>query len=148
MMRPLLLGAAIVCLAAPAFSQSTGTALLKGRVKAGLYEQKTESEVSGIPDLPPGQEKHVETRQRCISQAESDKGIALAPDCTLKTQVISGNIAHFTSECRDGAVHDMKITTTATGFTSDMTSSGKGRDGTPFSLSMHSESRYLGRCKG
>jgi hypothetical protein len=145
--HPMLLAISIACLSNPALAQSPGPTLLKGRVKAGLYEQKTQSEVSGIPGVPPGQEKHVESRQRCISQAESDKGIELAPGCTLKSQVVSGNIAQFISECRDGAVHDMKITTTATGFTSDMKSEGKGRDGAPFALTMHSESRYIGPCK-
>jgi hypothetical protein len=146
-LRALLLAAGVALLAGAAFAQPPANGLLKGHVKAGLYEQKTEGEVSGVPGLPPGQERHVETTRRCVTQAEADKGIELAPGCTLKSQNISGNTAQFAAECRDGATHAMKITTTPTGFTSEMKTTGKQRDGTPFSVSMRSESRYLGPCR-
>jgi hypothetical protein len=132
--------------AGAAFAQAPGGPVMKSQVKPGLYEQKTMADLTQMPGVPKGQEKNVETKQRCITQAEVDKGIQVAPGCTLKNQNVTGTTVEFTSTCRDGATHEMKIATNAGGFTADMKMAGN-RDGTPFAMTLHSESRYLGPCK-
>jgi hypothetical protein len=140
--------AALAVFACSAAAQAPdGRNLLKGKVKPGLYENVTHSEMKGVPGVKKGQEKSTETRQRCVTQEELDKGIEFPGNCAIRKRDDTGSSVQLVAECKDGAVHEFRIAATAGGFSSEMKTVGKNPDGSAVSLAMRSESRYLGPCK-
>lgn len=145
-LRIVALAATIALFASGAAAQAVGgKSLMHGKVKPGLYEHTSHTEMNGVPGVKKQQEKVTETRQACMTQEDIDRGIEFEKGCTIKKREDSASGAHVIAECRDGA-HDFRITSKAGGFSTDMKSVGKNRDGSPTSLVVHSESRYLGPC--
>jgi hypothetical protein len=117
----------------------------KGKLKEGLYEIKTDHDMSGVPGIPKEHAKGSETKQRCVSRQELDRGVRAGKDCKIASAKESGNSANVRMECKDGAVTDMKIALTGNGYATEMTTTGK-QDGKAFNTSIKSQTRYLGPC--
>jgi hypothetical protein len=146
--RGLLLAAAFSCLLAPAAMAQApdGSKMFKGRVKPGMYEQKDETVMRGYEGIPAANEKSTETKKRCVSQAEIDKGVELRKDCKFTQVKESANAVHYSGTCPGGTKDDFSLETTATGFKSRLSSVGKNAAGKPMEMSMVSEAKYLGPC--
>jgi hypothetical protein len=142
---PLKLAAAAFALALlPAFAQNA-PAPLKGKVKEGLYEMKTDHDLTGVPGVPKEAAKGSETRQVCMTKQDTDKGIQAGKDCAIKSAKEGGGGAQVRMECKDGSVTDMNIAVTGSGYTTEMKTTGK-QDGKAFSSHFKSTARYLGPC--
>jgi hypothetical protein len=137
--------AAMSC--AGAAQQPDGKALLKGRVKPGMYETKAYNDLSGMPGVPKEQQKTTETHTRCVTAAEVDKGVELRSDCKVKDFKQTAASFEIVSTCPDGSLQELRIATTATGFSSVVKSESREK-GKEHNMTMRTESRYLGACKG
>ena len=136
--------AAVSC--AVAAQQPDGKNLFKGRVKPGMYEFKTLTEMGGITGSKQ-QEKTTETEKRCVTAAEVDKGVELRSDCKVKDFKQTASSFEIVSTCPDGSLQEMRVAINASGFTSEIkaASTQKGKE---HNMLMRSEARYLGACKG
>lgn len=137
--------AAMSCAAAA--QQPDARNLLKGRVKPGMYETKAYNDLSGMPGVPKEQQKTTETHTRCVTAAEVDKGVELRSDCKVKDFRQTAASFEIVSQCPDGSLQELRIASTATGFSSVVKSASKEK-GKEHSMTMRTESRYLGACKG
>ena len=137
--------AAMSC--AVAAQQPDGKNFYKGRVKPGIYETKAYNDLSGMPGIPKEQQKTTETVTRCISAKEVAEGVELRSDCKAKTFKETAGSFDVVAQCTDGSVQELRLAFTATGFTSEIKSSSKVK-GQEHTMSMRTESRYLGPCKG
>ena len=122
-----------------------GFAPFKGKLKEGLYEIKTDYDMSGVPDVKKEHARGSENKQLCVSRQELDRGVRAGKDCRIANAKESGNTANVRMECKDGAVTEMKIALSPNGYATEMTTSGK-QDGKAFSTSIKSQTRYLGPC--
>ncbi|HUP97049.1 MAG TPA: DUF3617 family protein [Usitatibacter sp.] len=136
--------AAMSC--AVAAQQPDGKNLFKGRLKPGMYEFKTLTEMSGVTSSKQ-QEKSTETEKRCVTPAEVDKGVELRKDCKVTTFKETGTSFEVISQCPDGSVQEMRVAVTSSGFTSEVKAESKQK-GKEHHMLMRSEARYLGACKG
>jgi hypothetical protein len=143
--------ASALLLAAPlAAAQQPPKDLFKGKVKPGMYEDKVEMDLSGIPGIPREQAKKTTSGQTCVTQADLDKGfMQLEKGCAYTAFKMAGDTAIFTTVCKDGAdsqTNEVRVTPTSSGFNSEVkTSSVQG--GKPSNSTIKSQSRYLGPCK-
>ena len=120
--------------------------LFKGKVREGLYEVKSEADLSGVPGLPKEQQaKRSETRQRCMSKAEIDRGVEAGKDCSVASYKSSANAANIVMNCKDGSTTDMKFTFAADAFTSELKTAGKD-EGKPFVSIFRTNAKYVGAC--
>ena len=117
----------------------------KGKLKDGLYEIKTDHDMTGVPGIPKEHAIGSETKQKCVSREELDRGVRAGKGCKIASANESGNNATVRMECQDGAVTEMKMALTTGGYTTVMNTSGK-QDGKPFSSSFKAQTRYLGPC--
>jgi hypothetical protein len=130
---------------APAPAPGAGFAPFKGKLKEGLYEMKSEHDMSGVPGVPKEHHKGAETKQRCMTRAEADRGINAGKGCKIASSKESGNNANVRMECQDGTVTEMALALTPNGYTSEMKTTGK-QDGKSFTSIFRSQARYLGPC--
>ena len=137
----------IVMAATAGAQQPDGKSLYKGRVKPGMYETKAHNDLSGMPGIPKEQQKTTETHTRCLTQAEIDKGVELRKECKVKSFKDSPTSLDLVSQCPDGSLQELRFSSTPTGFASEIKSSSKEK-GKEHSMTMRTESRYLGPCKG
>lgn len=137
-------GAALA--AAPqALAQAGAKDVFKGKVREGLYEVKSEADLSGVPGIPKPQMKSSETRQRCVTSQEVDRGVAPGKDCQVKSFKEGGGSANVVMECKDGSVTDMKFTFGSGTFATEMRVTGK-QDGKPFVSVFRSQAKHIGAC--
>lgn len=129
----------------PAAVPDEGFAPFKGKLKEGLYEIKTEHDMTGVPGIPKEHAKGSDTKQRCVSRQELDRGVRAGKGCKVASAKESGNTATVRMECQDGAVTDMKIALTGNGYATEMATSGK-QDGKAFNTTIKAQTRYLGPC--
>ena len=139
--------AAVAALAAgPAASAPQTTKdLFKGKVKEGLYEVKTEADLSGVPGIPKEAAKRLETKQRCLTKQDVDRGIEAGKDCEVKAYKQSAGGANIVMACKDGSSTDMKFAFRGGNFTSEMRTTGK-QEGKSFVSVFRSEARHIGPC--
>ena len=130
---------------APAPVPGEGFAPFKGKVKEGLYELKTDHDMSGVPGVPKEHQKGSETKQRCVSQEELDRGIRAGRGCKVASSKESGGTATVRMECQDGTVTDMNLALNSGGYSTELKTTGK-QDGKAFSSTFRSNARYLGPC--
>lgn len=135
-------------MASAAAQAPDGKAIFKGRVKPGLYQQVDQNETRGMAGVPKGQEKTTETKQRCITPAEIDQGLEFRNDCKFTKNEQTNSSMYLVAQCPDGSVTEFRLAATANGFTTDFVSKGKNADGSPLVMSLRSEAKYLGACKG
>ena len=139
--------AAIASLAAgPAASApQTSKDLFKGKVKEGLYEVKSEADLSGVPGIPKEAAKRSETKQRCLTRQDVDRGIEAGKDCEVKEYKPSASGANLVMACKDGSSTDMKFAFGGDGFKSEMRTTGT-QEGKSFVSVFRSEAKHIGPC--
>lgn len=130
---------------APAPAPGAGFAPFKGKMKEGLYEMKSDHDMSGVPGVPKEHAKGSETKQRCMGRAEIERGINAGKDCKIASSKESGNNANVRMECQDGSVTEINLTLNPTGYGSEMKTTGK-QDGKTFTSIFRSQAKYLGPC--
>lgn len=146
-MRLAVLAAAVALAAAAAHAQQapSGRDLYKGKVREGLYEVKSEADLTGVPGIPKEAMKSTETRQRCLAKADVERGVEPGKDCRIASYRAAEGSAQVVMECKDGTSTDMKYSFSPAGFASEMRTTGK-QDGKPFVSVFRSQARYLGPC--
>ena len=139
------LAAAALAAAGGASAQATAKNVFKGKVKEGLYEVRNEADLSGVPGIPKEQVKSSETRKRCMTPQEIERGVEPAKDCKVNSYKEAGSVTTVVMQCQDGAVTEMKFTFAADGFSSEMRTTGKD-EGKPFVSVFRSQAKHLGAC--
>jgi hypothetical protein len=142
----LALAAAAALAAGPAVSApATSRDLFKGKVKEGLYEMKSEADLSGVPGIPKEAAKNSETRQRCLTRQYIDRGIEAGKDCEVKDYKQSAGGANILMACKDGSSTEMKFVFSGDTFSSETRTTGKD-EGKSFVSLFRSNARHLGPC--
>ena len=139
------LAAAALAAAGEAAAQASAKGLFKGKVKEGLYEVKSEADLSGVPGIPKEQMKSSETRRRCVTRQEVERGVEPGKDCKVKSYKESGPGTTVVMECQDGAVTEMKFAFAGDGFSSEMRTQGTD-NGKPFVSVFRSQAKHVGAC--
>lgn len=139
--------AAVAALAAGAGAAAAQTPkdLFKGKVKEGLYEVKSEADLSGVPGIPKEAAKRSETRQRCITKQDVERGIEAGKDCEVKSYKPSAGGANIVMACKDGSSTDMKFAFGGNTFKSEMRTTGT-QEGKSFVSVFRSEAKHVGPC--
>jgi hypothetical protein len=114
-------------------------------MKDGLYEIKSQYDMSAVPGVPKGSQKGAETKQRCVSRAELERGIHAGSGCKIASARESGSNANVRMECQDGTATEIALVLNATGYDSELRTTGM-QDGKAFTSVFRSQSRYLGPC--
>ena len=138
--------AAALALSTAAVAQTSGADIYKGRVKPGLYDLKTETTMKNVPGVPPGKSE-VETKKHCVTAEEVAKGLEIRKECKVKTNNATATAVQMVYEC-DGLPQEFHLKPTAGGHETRVVMNDKGPDGKPFSMTMTSQWKYLGACKG
>ena len=148
-MKKIMLLAVAACFACPAalagpFDQ------VKGKMKPGMYEYKTDVDMGQMPGMPPGMSKHSSTIQHCVTQESIDKGeVARGPrekgDCEIKNMNVSGNTATYNMECPN-MKGEARMTFGGDGFKMDSTMA-MNQGGRQMNMKQHMEAKYIGPCK-
>lgn len=142
----LVLAAAAALAAAPAAAApQTSKDLFKGKVKEGLYEVKSEADLSGVPGIPKEAAKRSETKQRCLTKQDVDRGVEAGKDCEVKHYKPSAEGANLVMACKDGSSTDMKFAFGGNTFKSEMRTTGT-QEGKTFVSVFRSEAKHLGPC--
>jgi hypothetical protein len=132
--------------AAPANSaEPSSKDLFKGKVKEGLYEVKSEVDLTGVPGIPKEEARRTETKQRCLTQQDVDRGIEAGRDCEVKSYRQAPGGANLVMACKDGSSTDMKFVFGGGTFTSEMRTTGM-QEGKSFVSVFRSEAKHLGPC--
>lgn len=143
-----LCAAAVLALAAPrAEAQKSAADVFKDKVAEGLYEVKSDIDLTGVPGVPRDKQKATETRSRCVTRQEIDQGVAAGADCSVTKYSESPGVASIVMVCKDGKSSDMKYTFSPDGFTSEITTTGK-EAGAKFVSVFRSTAKRVGPCLG
>ena len=146
---------AAIAIAAAPLAMAQDLSFFKSRAKAGLYEYKTEMDMSGVPGMPPGMGHHNLTFQHCLTQEDIDKGAmsknrdGANNDCQVKNLSTSGSSASYTMACTKPRQMnaDVKISFVGDGFHMDMTMNmTEPRSGQAMNMTQHMDAKYLGAC--
>ena len=123
-----------------------------GKVKAGMYEYRTEMDMGAIPGMPPGMGKQSHTFQHCVTAEDIQKGEMNRSDrmpknCDVKDFQMSGNTAHYKMVCtgEHAMTADSRITFHGGGYDMDMMMDGN-EGGRPMHFKEHMQARYMGPC--
>lgn len=149
--------AALACftLVAAPLAMAQDLSWFKGKAKAGMYEYKTEMEMSGVPGMPPGMGKQNVTMQHCITQEDIDKGQmskgrdGRSNDCQIKNMQTSGSSASYTMACETPRhmTADVKIAFAGDGYHMDMKMNmTEPKNGQAMNMTQHLDAKYLGAC--
>ncbi|HET7729011.1 MAG TPA: DUF3617 family protein [Usitatibacter sp.] len=129
--------------AAPA--PAAGATSFKGKVKEGMYDVKSEYDMSNVPGVPKEQAKGSQTKQRCVTKSEIDKGVSAGKGCQIASAKESGSTTTVRMECQDGSVTEMKLVFSPGGYNSEVRTTGK-QEGKAFSSVFRSQAKYVGPC--
>ena len=131
---------------APAVAPNAGRDAFKGRLKPGLYEMTVDTDMGNMPGVPKDKVKSTETRRKCITQQDVDKGIEPDPNCPMTAYAQAGNQVSTSSICKDGAALDSKMTFNPNGYLAEMKVSGT-IEGKKVGSAHRMTTKYLGPCK-
>ena len=126
-------------------AQTTPKDLFKGKVREGLYEVKSEADLTGVPGMAKEAAKPSETKRRCMTRQEIERGVEAGKDCSVTSYKESPGAATIAMKCKDGSATDMKFTFGADTFTSELRTSGKD-EGKPFVSIFRTSAKYVGAC--
>jgi hypothetical protein len=155
MKKACLLAVAGVTLCAVASAADNPFSQFKGKMKEGMYEYKMEMDMSGMKGMPAGMGKQNMTFQKCLTQADIDKGQMgrggrdgkMPEACEVKNFNMSGNTASYTMTCKEPKMSaDNKIAFSNDGFKMDMKMAME-QGGQMMNMNQKMEGRYLGPCK-
>ena len=141
------LAAAALAAAPPAWAQQSAVNVFKGKVREGLYEVKSEVDLTRVPGIPRDKQKSTESRNRCVTQKEIDDGIPSDHECSVTKYTETAGGARILMSCKDGKASDMKFTFKPGEFASDTTTTGKD-GGATFVSVFRSTARLVGPCPG
>ncbi|HSN21148.1 MAG TPA: DUF3617 domain-containing protein [Usitatibacter sp.] len=125
-----------------------------GKVKAGLYEYRTEMDMGQIPGMPPGMGKQTHTFQHCVTPEDIQRGEMnkndrnnMPKNCDVKDFRMSGNTASYRMVCtgQHPMTADNRITFNGSGYEMDMTMD-MSAGGQPMHMKQHMQARYMGAC--
>jgi len=123
---------------------------LKGKIKPGLYEVKTEADMGTMPGVPADQKKQVSTRQQCLTAAEVDKLTEeSAPNCKTSGLKMLADGATFRVTCTGAQemTADVRINYTNAGYVTESKVSMKPAKYAPAAtMSQRVTSKYVGAC--
>ncbi len=120
--------------------------IFKGKVREGLYELRNEADLTGVPGMAKADARKSETRQRCFTKQDVERGVEAGKDCQVKSYKPTERAAHLVMQCKDGTATDMKYAFTGTGYESETRTTGKQEDGKPFAAVFRTQAKYLGAC--
>ena len=144
----LALAVAALVLAAPrAEAQQSAANIFKGKVAEGLYEVKSDIDLTGVPGVPRDKQKSSDVRSRCVTRQEIDQGVSAGGDCSITSYTESAGATRILMACKDGRKSDMKYTFAPGVFTSETTTTGK-EDGKAFVSVFRSRAKLVGPCLG
>lgn len=132
--------------AKPGPAPDAGRDAFKGKLKPGLYEMTVEADMTGMPGVPKDKALHKETRQKCITQQEVDKGIENDPNCPMTAFAAAGNRISVAARCKDGAALETTMLFSPGGYTAEMKVSGM-HEGKKVASTHRMTTKYLGACK-
>jgi hypothetical protein len=150
MTHRVLLAAALALGALVAHAQTPLKGAFKGKMKEGLYEVRTETDMGNRPDVPPAQRKQASTMQQCLTAAEIDSyAEEKQKDCQTRNLKVSGDAASFQIVCNKGEMtSDVAMKFVPGGYTMESKATVKpAGGGAPITMSSRAESKYLGPCK-
>jgi hypothetical protein len=143
----LAVAAAALLGASQAGAQQSAANIFKGKVAEGLYEVKSEVDLTGVPGVPRDKQKSTDVRSRCVTRQEIDQGISAGGDCNITSYTEAAGATRILMACKDGKKSDMKYTFAPDGFTSETTTTGK-EAGAAFVSIFRSSAKRLGPCLG
>jgi hypothetical protein len=132
--------------AKPAPAPEAGRDAFKGKLKPGLYEMTVEADMTGMPGIPKDKALQKETRQKCITQQEVDRGIESDPNCPMTAFAAAGNKISMAARCKDGAALETTMLFNPGGYSAEMKVSGM-HEGKKVGSTHKMTTRYLGACK-
>ena len=151
-MKKLLVATALLTFAATAATaQDNPFAAMKGKVKPGMYENKMEME---IPGMPPGMGPQSFTNKTCLTEADLEKGAAFnkgrdgkAQDCEIKDFKMTGSGATYKMACKGAnkMEGDTALTFMPDGY-KGVTKMSMMQGGQAMNVTSKFESKYLGAC--
>jgi hypothetical protein len=129
---------------------------LRGKVKPGLYEYKSQMDMSNVPGMPQGMAPPPMTFTRCLTEEDIAKGAmnrnprdpSSGTECEFKNVNTTGNRTSYTMVCtgKSKMTADMVMTFTGDGWNGDMTMN-MDQNGRQMTMKQHMETRYKGACK-
>ena len=146
---------ATLAIAASPLAMAQDLSFFKSKAKAGLYEYKTEMDMSGMPGMPPGMGHQNLTFQHCLTQEDIDKGAmsknrdGTNNDCQIKNLSTTGSSASYSMACTKPRQMnaDVKIDFVSDGFHMDMKMNmADPRSGQPMNMAQKMDAKYLGAC--
>jgi len=155
MRTPPVVALAALAIAASPLALAQDLTFFKSKAKPGLYEYKTEMDMSGVPGMPPGMGHQNITFQHCLTQEDIDRGVmnknrdGTTNDCQIKNLSTSGSSASYSMACtRPRPMNaDVKIAFAGGGFHMDMKMNmAEARSGQAMSMTQHMDATYLGAC--
>ncbi|MGE5615551.1 MAG: DUF3617 domain-containing protein [Bacillota bacterium] len=146
---------AVVVAFASAASAADPFEHLRGKIKPGLYEYKSQMDMSNVPGMPPGMTRPPVTFTHCVTEEDIAKGRMnrnprdpeSGTQCDFTNVKTSGNTTSYTMVCtgRSRMKADMVMTFTGDGWNGDMTMNME-QNGHPMTMKQHMETRYKGAC--
>jgi Protein of unknown function (DUF3617) len=152
-MKKFLVATALLSFAATAaIAEDNPFAAMKGKVKPGMYENKMEME---IPGMPAGMGPQSFTNKTCLTDADLEKGAAFnkgrdgkaASDCAVKDFKMTGSGATYKMVCTGASKMegDTTLTFMPDGY-KGVTKMSMMQGGQAMNVTSKFESKYLGTC--
>ena len=123
-----------------------------GKVKAGMYEYRTEMDMGAMPGMPPGMGKQTHTFRHCVTaddirKGEMNRSDRMPKDCDVKDFRMSGDTATYKMVCtgQHAMTADNRITFNGNGYDMDMAME-VNEGGRPMHMKQHMQAKYLGPC--
>jgi Protein of unknown function (DUF3617) len=145
--------AALACAAAcGTLAAEAPFAPLKGRIKEGRYEFRTETDMSDVPGVAPGTAIQVSTVQSCVKASEIEQGgftlgrKALDSLCKVRDFNLVGDKATYSMAC-DDLESEVRLTLVAGGYDMELkTTSIEDKGRSRYNTVQKLRARYLGEC--
>ena len=156
-MKTLILASAVAMAfaASASIAQNSPFAAMKGKIKPGMYDYKMEMDMGQVPGMPAGMGKQSFAHQKCVTEADLEKGTAFdkgrdgksPADCEVKDFKLSGNTATYKMVCKGEfeMVADNTIHFVSDGFNMNMKMQ-MDRGGQKMNMTQNMEAKYLGAC--
>ena len=157
-MRTLILASAVAMAfaASASIAQSNPFSAMKGKIKPGMYDYKMEMDMGQVPGMPAGMGKRSFAHQKCVTEADMEKGTAFdkgrdgksPADCEVKDFKMSGNSATYKMVCKGqhAMEADSMITFVPDGY-KGTTKMVMSREGQKMNTTTNYEAKYLGACQ-
>lgn len=147
-----VLAAAACAAACGALAAEAPFAPLKGRIKEGRYEVRTETDMGNVPGVAPGAPRQVSTVPSCLKAQEIERGgftlgrKAMDPLCKVRDFRMAGDSATYSMACED-LESEVRLTLVADGYEMELkTTSIEDKGRSRYTTVQKLRARYLGPC--